>query len=116
MPMNRLSLLTVMIITAGVLLSTSHAAPDYQGGNFYLTSHGDAAKGLPDGEGRLIVEDVCSVCHSVDMVTARGRSREEWQAVVDMMIGQGAPLHDDEIEPVVRYLSENFGKGEQIAN
>jgi competence protein ComEA len=64
---------------------------------------------LPDGEGRDIVEDVCTTCHDLINITKSRRSHEQWQFVVSMMIAQGAPLEEYEIETVVDYLSKNFG-------
>ncbi|MGY8813817.1 MAG: c-type cytochrome [Gammaproteobacteria bacterium] len=65
---------------------------------------------LPDGEGRDIVEDVCSSCHSLLNITDSKRTPAQWQYVVSQMISQGAPLEEYEIETVVSYLSKNFGK------
>jgi hypothetical protein len=65
---------------------------------------------LPDGEGRDIVEDVCSQCHSLLNITDSKRTPAQWQHVVSQMINQGAPLEEYEIDTVVSYLSKNFGK------
>ena len=65
---------------------------------------------LPEGEGRDIVEDVCTECHSLMNITYSKRTPEQWQYVVSEMITQGAPLEEYEIETVVNYLSKNFGK------
>ena len=65
---------------------------------------------LPEGEGRDIVEDVCTECHSLINITDSKRTPVQWQYVVSTMIAQGAPLEEYEIETVVEYLSKNFGK------
>lgn len=65
---------------------------------------------LPDGEGRLIVEDVCSMCHGLMNITDIRRTPEQWQYIVNMMVNQGAPLEDYEIDIVIEYLSKNFGE------
>lgn len=65
---------------------------------------------LPDGEGQLIVEDVCSICHGLMTVTDKQATPEQWKYIVYMMVNYGAPLQDHEIEIVIEYLSENFGE------
>jgi hypothetical protein len=65
---------------------------------------------LPEGEGRLIVEDVCTRCHDLVNITDSRRSKEQWQHIVSQMIMQGSPLEEYEVDTVVEYLSKNFGK------
>jgi len=36
---------------------------------------------LPEGNGKELVQNTCSQCHALNMVTNAGYSREEWQAV-----------------------------------
>ncbi len=64
---------------------------------------------LPEGEGRDIVEYVCSQCHDLLPVTSASKTSEQWMYLVTMMKNQGAPLEEYEIDTVVRYISENFG-------
>ncbi|MCM3881236.1 MAG: cytochrome c, partial [Vicinamibacterales bacterium] len=51
----------------------------------------------------------CSTCHAPDMVRSFGRSREEWQEVVNAMIDQGAKLSEEQIPILVDYLVKNWG-------
>jgi cytochrome c5 len=69
-----------------------------------------AQQTLPPGEGRKIVETVCSTCHGLEIVTSKSYSRERWSKVVEEMIAQGAPLSKTETAKVVEYLSRNFGE------
>src|SRR5688572_18745721 len=71
---------------------------------------------LPEGKGKEVVEAMCQNCHSLDSVTQKKRSREEWQDVVDQMISNGAPLTSKEAEIVVTYLSEHFGLNSSTAS
>lgn len=64
---------------------------------------------LPEGEGRDIVEDVCSTCHGLINITDSRRSKAQWQRVVSQMLILGAPLAEYEVDTVVDYLSKNFG-------
>ena len=81
---------------------------------YFLTSPVYAQSTLPEGEGRDIVEDVCSTCHGLINITDSKRTHEQWQYVVSTMIAQGAPLEDYEIKTVVDYLSRNFGKDSKL--
>ena len=65
---------------------------------------------LPEGEGSEIVEDVCTMCHDLTNITDSNRTSEQWRSVVSQMMTQGAPLQDYEVDTVVDYLAENFGK------
>src|SRR5687768_16586798 len=64
---------------------------------------------LPEGKGKDVVEAMCQNCHSLDSVTQKRRTPQEWQEVVDQMISNGAPLLPKEAEIVVEYLSQHFG-------
>lgn len=65
---------------------------------------------LPEGEGRNIVEYVCSQCHGLLQVTTASKTAEQWQHLVTQMKNQGAPIEEYEINTIVRYLSEHFGE------
>jgi cytochrome c5 len=69
-----------------------------------------AQQKLPPGQGRKIVETVCSTCHGLEIVTSKSYSRERWSKVVEEMIAQGASLSKAEAAKVVEYLSRNFGE------
>lgn len=68
-----------------------------------------AQSSLPEGEGKQIVMDVCTQCHSLDYVTDSNRPEIQWTYLVDMMRSLGAPLADDEVNVVVTYLVRHFG-------
>lgn len=63
---------------------------------------------LPEGEGKQIVERVCSQCHSLDDATNVMRTPAQWKYLISMMISLGAPLQDYEVEIVTHYLVNNF--------
>lgn len=65
---------------------------------------------LPDGEGRDIVEYVCSQCHDLLQVTQASKTPQQWRFTVTTMVSQGAPLAEHEVDTVIRYLSEHFGQ------
>ncbi len=64
---------------------------------------------LPEGEGKEIVETVCTQCHGLSNITNARYPLEEWRNVLYDMISEGAPLLDDEVETVAQYLAKHFG-------
>ena len=76
-----------------------------------FTAHaGAAADALPEGDGREIVEYACSQCHGLLQVANASKTAEQWRMLVRMMINQGAPIEEYEVDTVVRYLAEHFGQ------
>lgn len=63
---------------------------------------------LPPGEGKEVVERVCSPCHGVDPLTQRRRDQAAWQRTVDDMVSRGARASDEDLKVVVQYLARTF--------
>ncbi len=63
---------------------------------------------LPDGPGKEVVQRVCTQCHAVEVVTAKGNTRDGWMQVVTEMISRGAQGSDDDFGKVVDYLAVHF--------
>lgn len=74
--------------------------------------------GLPPGEGRDEVYNVCAACHSARLVTQQGLSRDAWDGLIDWMIEeQGMPEPDDETRAVILdYLSEHLNTDHRPAH
>ena len=72
------------------------------------------AQDLPDGPGKDTVEKVCTVCHGLEDIVSSKRSKAEWKALVDKMVGFGAQAKDEELEAIINYLVKNFGKAENF--
>ena len=64
---------------------------------------------LPPGEGQAIVQQKCSSCHALKVVTGKKASRQQWSTIVDQMITRGADVSDDDIDTLLDYLAKNFG-------
>ena len=64
---------------------------------------------LPSGKGKEIVQQHCSGCHALKVVTSKRASKPQWASIVDQMVSRGAEVDDDDIEVVVEYLATNFG-------
>lgn len=63
---------------------------------------------LPEGEGRAIVLNICTICHDLERVRTHGGTVEDWFDLINAMIGEGAPLTDEQIPVVLKYLATNF--------
>jgi glucose dehydrogenase len=70
---------------------------------------------LPDGDGKVLVQRVCSGCHGLETAVDSSRTETEWRSVVDSMAGRGAQGTDSEFKQIVAYLAKNFGKGAATA-
>jgi quinohemoprotein amine dehydrogenase alpha subunit-like protein len=65
---------------------------------------------LPDGVGKELVMNVCTVCHDLTRIVSKRRTKEEWNDTIDKMAARGAMASDEEFETIVTYLTKNFGK------
>ncbi|MCU0734450.1 MAG: cytochrome c [Methylotetracoccus sp.] len=68
---------------------------------------------LKDGAGKELVAAKCAICHSLDYIpmNAPFLGPADWEKVVDKMVGtMGAPVSDEEVPVVLRYLNTNYGQ------
>lgn len=63
----------------------------------------------PAEEGPVLMEERCTVCHTLDRVESAQKSREEWESTVTRMVEYGAQLTDAETTVLIDYLSANYG-------
>jgi virginiamycin B lyase len=63
---------------------------------------------LPDGPGKVVVENACQACHALSNITNAGHTPKDWDAVVHMMINAGAKLPPDQVPVAVNYLAAHF--------
>jgi len=71
----------------------------------YLTEeHGP----LPEGAGKKIMLEVCTMCHELHRIRDTSATREEWDDILVHMINEGAPLSDDDFPILLNYLTRNF--------
>ena len=63
---------------------------------------------LPDGAGKPILLNVCTVCHDLGRVRSQGRTREDWDDVLSTMLNEGAMLSETDYEVLLPYLARNF--------
>lgn len=60
------------------------------------------------GDGHDIVTKACVQCHGADVITATGKSREEWTTTVSTMVNNGAVVSEADFGKVVDYLAKSY--------
>lgn len=63
---------------------------------------------FPDAPGRDTLILACTQCHSLGRMPAAKLTADDWQFIVYDMIGRGAPVHQDDIADLTKYLQDNF--------
>jgi cytochrome c5 len=71
----------------------------------YLVQHHGP---VPDGPGRKILLNTCTMCHDLGRIKTGRRSAEEWEETLISMLNEGAPLSDADFPIIHEYLSEHF--------
>ena len=61
-------------------------------------------------DGGALLQERCTVCHTLSRVESKKLTSTEWETIVDKMIGKGAQLTPDEETLVVDYLAATYGK------
>jgi len=69
---------------------------------------GQAAAGGNDAAAKKLLEDVCTACHDLDLVSDQHLSKDEWQQVVTSMVAKGASLGDKDAPVLVDYLAKTY--------
>src|SRR5262245_37452275 len=66
------------------------------------------AKSGPDPR-EATARRLCTQCHPFENVVAIRRTRSQWEATVENMVGRGARGSSDEFATVIDFLSEKYG-------
>jgi cytochrome c5 len=72
----------------------------------YLANHHGP---VPEGPGKAILLNICTMCHDLGRIRLGHRSPEEWEETLVSMLNEGAPLSEDAFPVIHAYLSEHFG-------
>lgn len=59
-------------------------------------------------DGKTLLEERCSVCHSLSYIYGSRGTPEQWKSVVSMMKANGAVLSPQEEQILDDYLAKNF--------
>lgn len=83
------------------------------------TFAGPDERGIPafaggqESDGRALIDENCLYCHDDSYIRSLNLPREEWEGVLDMMIGMGMPPLEPEVqEQILDYLEEEHGPRE----
>jgi cytochrome c5 len=73
--------------------------------DYLVDNHGP----LPNGAGKAILLNTCTLCHDLKRIKFGRRSAEEWEETLISMLNEGAPLSDETFPVVHAYLTRHFG-------
>jgi cytochrome c5 len=63
---------------------------------------------LPDGPGKEIVLNKCTMCHDLKRVRQHFASPEDWADLLGAMENEGLRISEEEFVTVLKYLARNF--------
>jgi cytochrome c5 len=106
--MNKRTLILIslgtIILLSGLLLAACGQAKT-------PTGSGSAPTVVPSPtqpDGKPLLQERCTVCHSADRITSAHKTAEEWQVTVTRMVGKGAKLDALEQQALVEYLAQTY--------
>jgi cytochrome c5 len=85
--------LTLLIGTLLASCGTSNTTPASSGGS---------------SDGQALLQERCSVCHSMDRVTSAHKTADQWTTTVQRMVSKGAQLNSQEQQTLIDYLAANY--------
>jgi cytochrome c5 len=71
---------------------------------YLVRNHGP----LPEGAGKRILLNTCTLCHDLSRVRQHHATVEEWASTLESMLNEGAPLAEEDFPVLLRYLAANF--------
>ena len=63
---------------------------------------------LPEGAGKQIVLNKCTVCHDLKRVRQHFATPEDWADTLNAMHNEGLMISDEDLVTVLKYLARNF--------
>ena len=112
-PLITLISILVVVVLAGALLaacgSSTSAIPTTGGSTGGSTgSPTSGSTGSSTADGQTLMQQRCSVCHSLSRVTSAQKTTAQWKVTVDKMINNGAQLSPAEEQTLVNYLAQTY--------
>jgi len=92
------SLIAGTAVAQGATKSAPAAAP--------VKAPAPAAKADAD---LALLQEHCSSCHSVDQVTARNKTADEWAETMDRMIDHGMQITPEDNKRIIAFLNAHYG-------
>jgi cytochrome c5 len=59
-------------------------------------------------DGKALMNERCTVCHTIERIQTAKKSKADWQATVARMKGNGAKLNDAETAALVDFLAATY--------
>jgi mono/diheme cytochrome c family protein len=59
-------------------------------------------------EARNTLRENCLICHSDGLISSQRLTEKQWKASVEKMIGWGAPVPKERVEPLIAYLAAEY--------
>lgn len=59
-------------------------------------------------DGQTLLQERCTVCHSLDRVASKHKTADQWKATVERMVGNGAQLDAQERQTLIDYLAQTY--------
>jgi cytochrome c5 len=59
-------------------------------------------------DGQTLLQERCTVCHSLDRVTSAHKTADQWTTTVERMVGKGAQLDAQEKQTLIDYLAQTY--------
>lgn len=105
-----------LLLTLWILVVSMTARIDGNGTAASVAQGAQGARQAQIEKGRVAVTQICVGCHGngggiMRMLEVRQKSEEEWRETVYRMIGRGAQVLPDEIEPLTAYLASSTRRG-----
>lgn len=74
------------------------------------TGTADEGAAPTDLDGEALVQQKCTMCHSLEQATGEDRDAAGWSAIVDRMVKNGLVVTDEEKATIIDYLAATYGK------
>ena len=62
----------------------------------------------PAFDGQTLLQDRCTVCHTLTRVTSAHKTAAQWETTVVRMVGKGAVLSAEEQDFLIQYLAQTY--------
>jgi len=99
----------LLIVTALVACGSGSSQPPQDIPAQATPPAGATAAVAPAIDAAALLQQRCTVCHTLDRVKNSRMTPVQWDQTVALMIGKGAQLTDAEKQALVEYLAETYG-------
>jgi len=114
-----LSLLTLLFFLTSVLLAAcapSQTPSEPTAGAITVPTNAPLPTNAPTAgqpatttlDGQTLLQERCTVCHSLDRVASKHKTADQWKATVERMVGKDAQLNAQEQQTLIDYLAQTY--------